>query len=472
MPVETLVARLDRLVGRHVPSLLRLNPLAVDSVIETLLAEIGTVLGTDSAAFAAGDSPGCKTARTWTRPGAMPDGTPLTLPVMVGGQRLGVLSVGPSPNGEPFPLVVEERLRVLAELMTLTVQCGERLMALARAGTEAGGASLCDDGPDAGDFEDIIGDSPLLQLAIARILEVAPTDATVVLMGETGTGKELFARAVHNRSRRRGRPFVRVNCAALPPTLIETELFGHERGAFTGAVSMRRGRFELADKGTLFLDEVGDLPLDVQAKLLRVLQEGEFERVGSSESRSVDVRVVAATHHDLESAVKEGRFRTDLYYRLNVFPIALPPLRDRADDIPRLTWFFVNRRQRALNRKITSIPPAVLAALQQHSWPGNVRELENVVERAMIHSTGDTLLLDDGPKMPAWRSPNEVTTLEDVERQHIERVLRRCRWRVNGPGNAAETLGMHPNTLRFRMKKLGIERPKGLMVLEAGRLSA
>ncbi len=297
---------------------------------------------------------------------------------------------------------------------------------------------------DADDFEDIVGDSPALRVALDRVLEVASTDASVVILGETGTGKELFARAVHSRSSRRGHPFVRVNCAALPPTLIESELFGHERGAFTGAVSMRQGRFELAHRGTIFLDEIGDLAADIQAKLLRVLQEGEFERVGSSQTRKVDVRVVAATHHDLDAAVKEGRFRVDLYYRLNVFPIVLPPLRERIEDIPRLAWFFINRRQRALNRRFTRVPGAVMTALQEHAWPGNVRELENVIERAMIHSTGDTLMLDDGPGLKVWSSPHEGGTLQDVERRHIEHALRRCGWRINGSGNAAEVLGLHP----------------------------
>src|SRR5262249_3065588 len=233
---------------------------------------------------------------------------------------------------------------------------------------------------DASDFEDIIGDSPALRVALSRVQEVAATDASVVLLGETGTGKELFARAIYMRSARRDRPFVRLNCAALPQTLIETELFGHERGAFTGAVSARQGRFEVAHRGTLFLDEIGDLPAEVQAKLLRVLQEGQFERVGSSQSRKVDVRVVAATHRDLEAAVRDGHFRADLYYRLSVFPIALPPLRERSEDIPRLVWYFINRRQRALNRKFTNIPSGVFTALESHSWPGNVRELENVIE--------------------------------------------------------------------------------------------
>src|SRR5262249_48836663 len=223
--------------------------------------------------------------------------------------------------------------------------------------------------------------------------------------------------------------------------------FGHERGAFTGAVATRQGRFELAHRGTIFLDEIGDLPAEVQAKLLRVLQEGEFERVGSSQSRKVDVRVIAATHHNLEAAVAEGRFRPDLYYRLHVYPIALPPLRERVEDIPRLAWFFISRRQRAFNRKFTTIPQQVIAALQQHSWPGNVRELQNVIERAMIHSTGDTLRLDEGPGRHLQPPDQEKGTLEAMERRHIEEALRRCRWRINGAGNAAETLGLHPNTL-------------------------
>jgi len=209
--------------------------------------------------------------------------------------------------------------------------------------------------------------------------------------------------------------------------------------------------FELAHTGTLFLDEIGDLPRDVQAKLLRVLQECEFERVGSSEPRRVDVRIVAATHHDLEAAMKDSRFRAGLYYRLGVFPIALPPLRERTDDIPRLAWLFVNRRQRALNRRFTSIPPGVLAVLQRHQWPGNVRELENVIERAMIHSTGSALLLDEGPGPSVWSVARDDTTLEQVELRHIESVLKRCRWRVNGPGNAAEILGLHPNTLHLAL---------------------
>jgi len=386
------------------------------------------------------------------------------------------LSIGLGARA-PWPALVTDALRDLAHVIVLVVLRARQIQELERVrfslsstGTSALARAFGESGDD--DFESIIGDSPALRFAIARVQEVAPTDASVMLLGETGTGKELFARAVHNRSTRRGRPFVSVNCAALPSTLIETELFGHVRGAFTGAVAMRQGRFELADGGTLFLDEIGDLPADVQAKLLRVLQEGQFERVGTSQSRKVDVRIVAATHHNLEAAMREGRFRADLYYRLNVFPIALPPLRERLEDLPRLVWYFVNRRQRALNRKFTTIPDSVFGALAERSWPGNVRELANVIERAMIHSSGNTLVLDDAP-LPQRALPiRDSGTLEEMERQYVEDALRRCRWRINGRGNAAEVLGLHPNTLRNRMKKFGIQRPKGSVAFDSGRLSA
>jgi formate hydrogenlyase transcriptional activator len=312
------------------------------------------------------------------------------------------------------------------------------------------------------DFDDIVGETPPLLVALARVAQVAPLNSSVLLLGQTGTGKELFARALHDRSRRHGRPLVRVNCAALPPTLVESELFGHERGAFTGAVGPRQGRFELADGGTIFLDEIGDLTLDVQVKFLRVLQEGEFERVGSSRTQKVDVRVIAATHHDLEGAVAEGRFRADLYYRLNVFPIRLPSLQERADDIPRLVWFFIHRHQRDLGRNISIVPPSVMTALQHHSWPGNVRELENTIERAMIASTGNTLHLDEPFASTRRNTVRHTQTsmsddLDTVQRLHIEAVLERCGWRINGTGNAADRLGLHPNTLRFRMHKLGVK---------------
>ena len=314
--------------------------------------------------------------------------------------------------------------------------------------------------PSPTESETIVGQSAPLRMAMAQVAQVASTDTTVLLLGETGTGKELFARAIHDRSRRRDRTLIRVNCAALPATLIESELFGHERGAFTGAISMRQGRFELADGGTIFLDEIGDLAPELQAKLLRVLQEGEFERVGSSKTQRIDVRVIAGTHVDLKRAVDEGRFRADLYYRLSVFPITLPPLRERPDDIPQLVWFFINRRQRELGRRFTDVPQAVIDALKGHDWPGNVRELENVIERAMIRSTGGTLHLDD-PLASGTRpqTPTSCDMLDAVQRMHIERVLKECGWRINGVGAAAVRLGVHPNTLRFRIRKLGIAIP-------------
>ena len=305
----------------------------------------------------------------------------------------------------------------------------------------------------------IVGESPAITLALERLNQVAPLDVTVLLLGETGTGKELFARAVHERSRRRQGPFVRVNCAALPPTLIESELFGHERGAFTGATALRQGRFELADGGTIFLDEIGDLAPELQAKILRALQEGEFERVGSSKVRHVHVRVVAATHVPLEQAVEEGRFRADLFYRLNVFPITLPPLRDRRGDIPELVWTVIRRRQRELGRQITTISAAVMDALMRHDWPGNVRELENVIERALIRTSGSTLQQLDQPLAVGRAAVPTDSTLDAVQRQYIEQVLRECGGRINGAGNAAVRLGLHPNTLRFRIKKLGVNVP-------------
>ncbi len=307
----------------------------------------------------------------------------------------------------------------------------------------------------------IVGVSDAMRYVMSRIDQVAPTDATVLLYGETGTGKELLARAVHRRSSRRNHPFVVVNCAAMPAALMESELFGRERGAFTGAHTSQIGRFELANRGTIFLDEIGELALEVQPKLLRVLQEGQVERLGSPRTVDVDVRVIAATNRDLSEEVREGRFRRDLFYRLNVFPITLPTLRQHREDIPLLVRHLVNRLGRTLNRPIESIPDEVMSALQAHDWPGNVRELENVLQRAIILARGNTLAAVDAGISPieSMTAP-ESATLTEIERRHIVRVLSGARWRIEGSGGAAQVLGLKPSTLRSRMMKLGIARPR------------
>jgi formate hydrogenlyase transcriptional activator len=398
------------------------------------------------------------------------EATMLALPSPAGGRVVCALFVDAGPAPRRWPAGVIENLQIVSEICAGALLRARQESALRanvavieqlNARLQADNVYLKEEIKTYHDFDDIVGESAALRLALARLSQVAPTNSTVLLTGSTGTGKELFARALHERSRRHARPLVRVNCAALPPTLVESELFGHEKGAFTGAVATRPGRFELADGGTIFLDEIGDLPLDLQVKFLRVLQEGEFERVGSSRTRHVDVRVITATHRDLESGVAQGTFRPDLYYRLSVYPIRLPSLCERRDDIPRLVWFFINRHQRELGRKITKVPQAVMEGLQRHAWPGNVRELENVVERAMIASSGDVLQLDEPLRfsgaVDAFSTPTE--NLDAMQRLHIENILQRCGWKINGRGNAAERLGIHPNTLRFRMKKLGVASP-------------
>lgn len=305
----------------------------------------------------------------------------------------------------------------------------------------------------------IIGNSEVLRQMLWRVEQVASTDACVLVTGETGTGKELIARAIHDRSLRKDGPLVTVNCAALPANLIEAELFGHEKGAFTGAVSRRTGRFEAADRGTVFLDEIGDLPLELQSKLLRVLQEHEFERVGSTRTHKVDVRVVAATNRDLASGVAEGSFRPDLFYRLNVFPIEVPPLRERREDVPVLVKYFVEKHETKLGKKFRTIPKTTMEALEAYDWPGNIRELEHVIERATIVSPEPELMVDEAFIWPTDRlAPAVRGSLVDVEREHILKVLEECGWKVKGPGNAADLLGLNPSTLRSRIKKLGIRR--------------
>ncbi len=311
------------------------------------------------------------------------------------------------------------------------------------------------------DEELIVGVSDAMRYVMFRIEQVAPTDATVLLYGETGTGKELLARAIHRRSARAQHPFVVVNCAAMPATLIESELFGRERGAFTGAHTSQVGRFELANRGTIFLDEIGELPLEVQPKLLRALQEGQVERLGSPRTVDVDVRIIAATNRDLSEEVREGRFRRDLFYRLNVFPITLPSLRQHREDIPMLAQHLLQRLGRALNKRVDTIPSDVMATLEAHDWPGNVRELENVLQRAIILSRDNGLASIDlsASNLETAATP-ENSTLTDVERRHIVRVLTASRWRIEGAAGAAQVLGLKPSTLRSRMMKLGISRPR------------
>jgi formate hydrogenlyase transcriptional activator len=318
-----------------------------------------------------------------------------------------------------------------------------------------------EDGHPENGFDEIIGNSAALEFILAEVERVAPTDSTVLVLGETGTGKELIARAIHNTSARCGRPFVKLNCSAIPFDLLESELFGHEKGAFTGAVAQKIGRFEMADTGTLFLDEIGDLPLALQPKLLRVLQEQEFERLGSGRTHRIDVRLVAATHRDLAEMVARKEFRGDLYYRLNVFPVVLPPLRERREDIPQLASHFVEVFARRMGKRIDRIPQDILDAFVSYSWPGNVRELQNLIERAVIRSNDGVL-----PNPLPHKNPVTVTpatppqdTFMDSTRALILHALSRTGWVVGGPGGAAARLGLKRTTLIAKMKKLGISRP-------------
>ena len=307
-------------------------------------------------------------------------------------------------------------------------------------------------------FEQIIGNSAALESALEQVERVAPTDSTVLIQGETGTGKDLIAHAIHNMGTRRGRPFVKLNCAAIPLDLLESELFGHERGAFTGAIAQRTGRFEQADKGTLFLDEVGDIPPALQPKLLRVLQEQEFERLGSTRTHQVDVRLVAATNRDLTDMVNQGQFRIDLYYRLNVFPVTLPPLRERREDIPALVHHYVDKYARRMNRRIERIPSHAMETFANYPWPGNVRELQNFIERAVILSPGIVLQapLAELRHITVQATSSKPSTLKELERQRILQAIRESNWIIGGPNGAAARLGMKRTTLVHRIQKLGI----------------
>jgi formate hydrogenlyase transcriptional activator len=381
------------------------------------------------------------------------------IPLVHEGKPIGAIAVGRAEPG-PFPEHQVALLETFADQAVIAIENVRLFIALRREieGHRKSKATihvLVEDmvaGRDA-----MAGDSPALQRVRGQIAQVSSTDSTVLIQGETGTGKELVARAIHSASRRRDGPLIKLNCAALPRELVESELFGHEKGAFTGAVQQRRGRFELADGGTLFLDEVGELPLDAQAKLLRVLQDGEFERLGGAHTLNTDVRLIAATNRELHAEVDAGRFRADLYYRLNVFPIAVPALRERREDVPPLVRHFATRMARKLGRSPEAISPAFVEWARGYDWPGNIRELENLVER--------TLIIGDGRPPPEARGRAQASasqrgaSLEDVERAHILRVLQEARWKIEGEAGAARILGLKPSTLRARIRKLGIQKP-------------
>ena len=382
------------------------------------------------------------------------------LPLMVRGKGIGAITLGSRQRFEyaetdaDFLMEVAKQVAIAIDNMT----AHEETAAL-KARFQAENVYLQEEIKTEHNFEEIIGQSAPVRQLLRQVEQVAPTEASVLILGETGTGKELLARAVHDRSQRKDRPLVKVNCGSIPAGLVESELFGHEKGAFTGATQRRIGRFELADGGTIFLDEISELALDTQVKLLRVLQEGEFERVGSSHTIKVDVRVIAATNRDLQQAVRKGDFRLDLYYRLNVFPLRCPPLRERTEDIPLLVHFFLGRFGKKLGKEVRGVSPTAMENLTNYKWPGNVRELQNVVERAVVLAKGSVVPIDDSilrsEEAPAQLS---IDTLENVERNHIIRALNETRWVIHGKKGAAEILGINPSTLRSRMDKLGVKK--------------
>lgn len=387
-----------------------------------------------------------------------------SIPLLSHDRVLGTLNVG-RLREDAFASDDVELLSQVAQQIAIAVENGLAYQQIAELKEKLSEEKLYLEGEirTEHNFEEIVGESAALKQVLKAVEIVAPTDSTVLIQGETGTGKELIARAIHNLSGRRARTFVKLNCAAIPTGLLESELFGHEKGAFTGAIAQKIGRFELAHGGTLFLDEVGDIPLELQSKFLRVIQEQEFERLGSTRTIRVDIRLVAATNRDLAGMVTEKQFRSDLYYRLNVFPIMNPPLRERQDDIQALVQYFSRKFARRMNKTIDTIPTETMAALSRYHWPGNIRELENFIERAVILSRGSTLTVPLAELKPRVGSVAEtdrpLSTLEEAEREHIRQALQQANWLVGGPSGAAAKLGMKRTTLQSRMTKLGIERP-------------
>ena len=389
----------------------------------------------------------------------------MIFPLAATGRVFGALSFGTLTAEREWPDGLVQRLQLMADIFANALARQRSEQALQRAlddvtrlkqQLEAENAYLRE--AVQAQPSDIVGNSPALKRVLSQVDHVAPTDASVLLLGETGTGKELLAHLLHRRSRRKDRTMVKLNCAALPPTLIEAELFGREKGAYTGALTRQAGRFELAHGSTIFLDEIAELPLELQVKLLRVLEDGQLERIGSTKTLTVDVRVIAATNRDLAALVAHGKFREDLYYRLNVFPIAVPPLRERGEDIPLLVWTFAKQFGQALGKPVERIPQATMDALRRYPWPGNIRELRNVIERAVILSESSTLQVPVGAAaVPGAAVP---PTLAATERGQILAALDQTGWRIRGPAGAAALLGLKPTTLESRIKKLGLQRPR------------
>ena len=382
------------------------------------------------------------------------------LPLVLRGKSIGAITVGSLTKGQytdpdaGFLMEIASQVAIAVDNM----KAHEESEAL-RARFQSETVYLQEEIKTEHNFEEIIGQSLPVQHMLRQVEQVAPTEATVLVRGETGTGKELLARAIHDRSRRKDRPLVKVNCGSIPSGLVESELFGHEKGAFTGATQRRIGRFELANGGTIFLDEVTELPVDTQVKLLRVLQEGEFERVGSSQTIKVDARVIAATNRDLKEAVKNGAFRMDLFYRLNVFPLEVPALKERREDIPLLVNFFLSKFRKKLGKEVRGVSQRSMEGLTKYDWPGNVRELQNVIERAVVLASGPVVHIDESmPRLEAAEPRSTLDTLDNVERNHILRTLSETKWVIHGKKGAAEILGINPSTLRSRMEKLGIKK--------------